>query len=226
MSGRTGVRDVCTRPGVRGSSGWRRPAGGQHHGDRARAQPVDPPRRRPGRGCAELGGQRDAGLVGLGRPAAGVPPSSEVRDLDRVVDGHRVDLGREIEVLGRDPERAPGVAGQVAALASGRTGRDVEAAVHPQGPDAGQVRAPVRVDGGQPAPVVRTTRPGERAAREAGLDLLPRHQREAVQVGQVRGIHTRIHTRSDRPVARKSSLKDGRTHPGRGIPAVARRRMV
>src|SRR5690349_22274964 len=185
----------------------RRPArvdGGQRRGC-FRGEAVDVPGRRPGRGRAELGGERHAGVVDPGRPASGGPARGHVGDGGRVGDQGGLALDDQVELLGREAHGAARITGEVPALTAAPAGLEPEAAVGPQRTDAVDMRASVRVDRGQPAGMtVRSA--GARhlgyARTELGLDAGPVEQRELVQVGKV----DRFHSWLDDTGGRNSSL--------------------
>ena len=139
---------------------------GAHCRRRARGEAVHVPRRRPGRGRAVLGGERHARVVGPGWPACCRPARRQAGDGGRVGDQGGFAFHDEIELAGRDAQRAARVTGQVLALAGVLAGLEPPAAVGPQRADAGDVRASVWVDRGQPAGVpVRA--PGARGLAQA-----------------------------------------------------------
>ena len=120
---------------------------------RARGEAVHVPGGRPGRGRAVLGGQCQSRVVGAGRPASRCPARRHARHRGRVGDQGGLARHDEIELPGRHTERAARVTCEISALAGGFAGFEPEAALGPQRADAGDVRAAVRVDRGQPAGV-------------------------------------------------------------------------
>ena len=132
------------------------------------------PRGRPGRGRAVLGGERHARVVGAGWPAFCRPARGQVGDGGRVGDQGRLAFHDEIELPGRDAQRAAWVTSQVPALAGALAGLEPPAAVRPERTDAGDVRASVWVDRGQPAGVT-VRAPG------AGAWLRPARSRASIE---------------------------------------------
>ena len=116
----------------------------------SRCDPVDEPGRRPGRRRAEV---RSQGLTGVVDPAGpvGRPPLRHGSNRRRIGDLAGRAVEDEVELVHREADGASRVMGQVLRLAGFVAGLEPEGAVDPDRSDPVDMRAPVRVDRGQPA---------------------------------------------------------------------------
>lgn len=112
-------------------------------GGGGRSDAVDGPRWGPSGGGAVRGSDGPAGVVGVARPAPGVPAIRHGRHGGRVIDHTGLAFRNQVEVLQRQADGAARVTGEVPALAGLLAGHDPErTVVH---------RAPTPVTCGRPS---------------------------------------------------------------------------
>src|SRR5580704_31339 len=171
---------------------------GEDGGRRPGPEAVDEPRRRTSRGCAELGCQRQTGFVDAGGPALLGPASGHGGNRGAVRHLAGLAVHRQVELAGGSAQRTARIAGQVLPLARPGAGLEPECTLDPERADAGDVRAPVRVDGGEPRGVaVRAAglRGLAYSLTEPRLDAVPLDQGGFIQVGEVGGAHGSVTSR-------------------------------